>query len=259
MFEQTVVAAADGADLSHLVRPPSLAEHVTKVVRDEILAGRLRPGQRLTEAEVIARTGVSRTPVREGLRVLSAEGLVVSFRGRGTYVAYRLPIAEARIIYDIRLLIEPHLTRLAASRMTPETIGAIERILARFCEAVDHGPREASRLDAEFHLAIYDSCESQLKSILRTYWSRIQLELSEHVYIAEAPRRFVQEHKDVFAALSQRDAELAEELMRQHIAHGRCALEQYVATSSAAAGLSADGEQASAAAPSFGTATNIPE
>ena len=69
--------------------PPSLSEHVCQVLRDDILAGRLVGGERLTEALVIERTGASRTPVREGLQRLEAEGLVLSHRSRGTYVTYR--------------------------------------------------------------------------------------------------------------------------------------------------------------------------
>ena len=67
-------------------RPPSLAEHVCRVIREDILTARQAAGARLTEAIVMERTGVSRTPVREGLRMLEAEGLVITYRSRGTFV-----------------------------------------------------------------------------------------------------------------------------------------------------------------------------
>ncbi len=66
------------------------AEHVCRVIRDDILTGRQPAGARLTEAMVMERTGVSRTPVREGLRTLEGEGLVITYRSRGTFVTYRL-------------------------------------------------------------------------------------------------------------------------------------------------------------------------
>src|ERR671931_2665605 len=84
-------------------RPPSLAEHVVQILRDDILSGRLAPGERLTESTIMARPGVSRTPVREGLRNLEAEGLVVSRRGRSSYITYRLSPGEAALVYDCRL------------------------------------------------------------------------------------------------------------------------------------------------------------
>lgn len=208
--------------------PPSLPEHVCRVVRDDILGGILAPGERLTETQVIERTGVSRTPVREGLRMLEAEGLVISHRGRGTYVAYRLTLDEARLIYQVRLIVEPHLTRLAAERMTEEDLASVRFLLEDFTAAADSGPRLAGEHDARFHLAIYDASRSELRSVLRGYWSRMQLELSERVYTTELPRRFVREHEEIVEALESGDGDSAAECMARHIGHGRDILEQSI-------------------------------
>ena len=210
-------------------RPPSLAEHVALVLREDIVSGRLPPGDRLTEAAVMERTGVSRTPVREGLRRLEAEGLVITYRGRGAFVAYRLSPDEAFLIYDCRLVLEPALTSLAAERMTPEALAQVRAVLDRFCDAVDAAPAEAGRLDAEFHLAIYEASGSQLMGVLRGYWRRLQLELSERVYATEVPVRFVREHIGIFQALERGDAQLAGDRMKQHIVHGRQVLEKAMA------------------------------
>ena len=176
-------------------RPPSLAEHVCQVIRDDILTGRQPAGARLTEAMVMERTGVSRTPVREGLRTLEGEGLVITYRSRGTFVTYRLTPEEAMLLYDVRLALEPELTALAAERMTPESLTRIGHVLDRFLDAVDAAdPRDAGHLDADFHMAIYEASGSELLSVLRGYWTRLQLELSERVYTTELPRRFVDEH-----------------------------------------------------------------
>ena len=210
-------------------RPPSLAEHVALVLREDIVSGRMPPGARLTEAAVMERTGVSRTPVREGLRRLEAEGLVITYRGRGAFVAYRLSPEEAFLIYDCRLVLEPALTSLAAERMTPEALAQVRAVLDRFCDAVDAAPAEAGRLDAEFHLAIYEASGSQLMGVLRGYWTRLQLELSERVYATEVPVRFVREHIGIFEALERGDAQVASERMHQHIVHGRQALEKAMA------------------------------
>lgn len=211
---------------SRVELPLSLPEHVCWVLREDILRGVLAPGERLTEVQVIERSGVSRTPVREGLRMLEAEGLVVSHRGRGTYVAFRLTPDEERLIYDLRLIVEPHLTKLAAERMTAEDLDFVRFRLADFSEALDAGPRLAGRRDADFHLAIYDASRSELRSVLRGYWSRMQLELSERVYTAELPRRFVREHEEIVEALASGDGDRAAESMARHIAHGRDALEK---------------------------------
>ena len=131
-------------------RPPSLAEHVCRVIREDILTGRQPASARLTEAMVMERTGVSRTPVREGLRTLEGEGLVVTYRSRGTFVTYRQRLEEAKLIYEVRLVIEPPLTALAAERMTAEDLAMVEDVLARFVDALDAAEaREAGQLDAE--------------------------------------------------------------------------------------------------------------
>jgi DNA-binding GntR family transcriptional regulator len=207
-------------------RPPSLSEHVCQVLRDDILSGRLEPGVRLTEATVMERTRVSRTPVREGLRRLEAEGLVISHRGRGTYITYRLSPDEAALIYRCRLVFEPYLSRLAAERIAPEELLLIEDILERFAAIGDEEAYRAGQLDADFHLTIYEASRSELMSVLRGYWSRLQLELSERVYTAEVPRRFVDEHRAIFKALAAGDGELAAQEMHRHIEHGRDAMEK---------------------------------
>lgn len=211
-------------------RPPSFSQHVCQVLRDDILSGRLPGGSRLTEAFVMERTGVSRTPVREGLRRLEAEGLVITYRSRGTFVTYRLTPEEALLVYDVRLVLEPELTKLAAQRMDPEVLEGIRAVSDRFVAAIDAAaPQEAGQLDADFHLAIYEASGSELLNILRGYWARMQLELSERVYTTEVPRRFVDEHLRIIEALERQDPELAHRVMREHIEHGRSAFARGIA------------------------------
>jgi DNA-binding GntR family transcriptional regulator len=217
-------------DLAGMIaeRPPSLGEHVRRVLRDEILAGRLSPGQRLTEVDAIARTGVSRTPVREGIRLLEAEGLVVTRRSRGTYVAHQLDADEASVVYACRLELEPFLTALAAERMTPEGLRRVRAVAERFAEAADAGASGTAlgQLDADFHVAIYDASESRLVDIFRSYWSKLQIQLSARVYGQERPAEFAREHAEITDALARGKPRLARSAMSRHIRHGRTLLER---------------------------------
>lgn len=167
--------------------------------------------------------------MREGMRRLEAEGLVVSYRGRGTYVAYRMRPEEALLVYDCRLILEPYLTRLAAERMRPEALASIRAVLDQFVAAIEGDPKEAVGLDAAFHMAIYETAATELIGILRGYWARLQLELSERVYREELPRRFVSEHVAIFSALERGDGELAASKMLAHLTHGRRALSKALA------------------------------
>ena len=88
--------------------------------------------------------------------------------------------------------------------MTPEVLAAVEDVLARFVDALDAAEaREAGQLDADFHLTIYEASGSELMSVLRGYWTRLQLELSERVYNTELPRRFLDEHVAILDALGK--------------------------------------------------------
>jgi DNA-binding GntR family transcriptional regulator len=211
-----------------LPKPLTLAEHARRIVRDEILSGRLSPGQRLTEADITDRTGVSRTPVREAMRLLHSEGLVTSERDRGTYVARRLSGEDALVIYDCRLLIEPRMTRAAAENATPADIRRLEEILGRFKSALnserDH--RMSSSIDMEFHVAIYEASKSELVALFRSYWARLQLQLSQRVYDRESPERFAAEHESILAAIRERDGDTAAEIMVEHIRRGKRRIEE---------------------------------
>lgn len=237
--ERYVLGRHDDNSAVRRERPPSLAEHVCRVLREDILSGRQPAGARLTEAMVMELTGVSRTPVREGLRTLEGEGLVITYRSRGTFVTYRLTPEEAGLLYDVRRVLEPHLTALAAERMTPGVLALVRGILDEFVALLDDDdadPREAGRLDADFHYTIYEASGSELLSVLRGYWTRLQLELSEWIYTAEVPRRFLDEHLAIYEALERGDGPLAEKRMRSHLEHGRAALDKVLMGATVPAG-----------------------
>jgi DNA-binding GntR family transcriptional regulator len=218
----------EGSTRSAIPKPPSLAEHARRILRDDILAGRLAPGERLTEAGITDRTGISRTPVREAMRLLQSEGLVTAERDRGTYVADRLSRDDALIIYRCRLLIEPPMTRAAAHKAGPPEVDRLEEILGRFKAAVG-GERDTyliSSIDAEFHSAIYDASKSELVAIFRSYWAKLQLQLSARVYDRETPQHFCVEHEAIVAAIRAHDGATAARVMTSHIKRGKLRIEE---------------------------------
>ena len=114
------------------------------------------------------------------------------------------------------------MTRCAARRITAEALDSVYCTLHRLQHAIEAEPAEAVSLSAEFHLGIYEASASELLTVLRGYWTRIQLELSERVYSAEMPREFVSEHIAIVDALERREAELAADRMsRQSADHAR--------------------------------------
>jgi DNA-binding GntR family transcriptional regulator len=196
---------------------PTRSREVYEQLRDAIVRGELRPNERLIEAELAANLGVSRTPVRESLPRLAAEGLIVS-RGRG-WVVLEHTADEIREIYDVRAALEGYATRLAAERATPQQV-------AHICEIAGGDPAEFGRLPVDefvvanerFHSAIIEAAGNarlaQAIQQTRTYYfnQRIAVVYSEQ----EVVDAFVG-HQLIADAIRRRDGDEAERLTRAHV------------------------------------------
>jgi DNA-binding GntR family transcriptional regulator len=206
-----------------VARPPSLAEHIRQVLAADIRAGRVKPGEHLAETEIMRRTGVSRTPVREAVQLLQAEGLVVVSPNRGARVARPLTREEALTIYACRLVIEPSMAALAAERVGRAELAQLDALTAEFGRelAGELSVARFSDVDRRFHDLVYAASDSPLLSVFRAYWNRLQVDLTRMVYEREAPRAFHAEHLEILGHLRAADAAATERAMRDHIEHGR--------------------------------------
>lgn len=135
-------------------RSKSLHEQVYQVVRAKILQGALAPGERLVETQLAQVLQVSRTPLREALRQLQQEGLVVAEGTSGLRVT-TLSIQDARELYDCRIALEGFAVALACERATPEDIAHLETwVLAAEQEGSSGDPIRLLDLDFHFHHGI---------------------------------------------------------------------------------------------------------
>lgn len=119
----------------------AVRERVLANLRQEIIAGRLGPGDRLVERELAERFGVSRVPVREAIRALVAEGFVHFETPRRTVVR-RLTPNDVRELFELREALEVYAAGLAASRATPEELAEVEELLDRAAAATEAGDAE---------------------------------------------------------------------------------------------------------------------
>jgi DNA-binding GntR family transcriptional regulator len=168
------------ASLSPLLtdlHPPErrvLHEQVLAQLLDALRHGRLRPGDRLLEAEIAGRLGLSRGAVREAVRRLEQEGLVVTQPHRGTYVV-RLTAADVAEVYSLRLLLEAYAVRLAAPRVTPAALAELAAHVEAMAVAAEREDRhEQIRRDQCFHEQI---CLLSGHRHLHDEWSRLALKL----------------------------------------------------------------------------------
>jgi DNA-binding GntR family transcriptional regulator len=203
-----------------LVRNASVA--ATELIREAIIDGRLEPGQRLKEEELARELGISRTPIREALLMLQAEGLVDAIPNRGAMVRVHTP-EDLDDLYQLRALLEGYAARRAATRITDEEVEVLRASCDRFDGLdADKALRELVRENMFFHSTILDIAGSgRLASMVRRV---IELPLVYKSYIWYSPdqqRISVHYHRQIVTALAARDAERAELVMKEHVFEAR--------------------------------------
>jgi DNA-binding GntR family transcriptional regulator len=198
--------------------PLSIAEKLKKQLEQEIFTFNLKPGERLDETKLAERYGTSRTPVREALRLLAAEGLVCIRTHRGAIVA-GLSIAELIDMYDMVAILEGACTRLATTRACAEEIEKILESHEQCRTSFNKGDHEAYCLaNATFHDSIHRASHNSLL-FKQTIATRNRLGTYQHFQLRRSNRMHgsFQEHDAIVNAIKKGDASEAERLMREHI------------------------------------------
>ncbi len=195
------------------------ARVVYDLLRDEILDLVLAPGSAIDEVDLADRFGMSRTPIREALVRLAGEGLVVTLPNRSTLVA-PIDFLNMHAFFEAMVLMYRVTTQLAARDHRLEDLAPIRAHQADFAAAVEAQDALAMiATNAAFHLAIAEAGRnayftSLFKRLLDE--GRRILRLYYQSYSDRLPRRFVEEHEDIIAAIAARDEARAEELAREH-------------------------------------------
>jgi DNA-binding GntR family transcriptional regulator len=200
------------------------AEAAYEAIRAGIVSGDFARGQRLREEELAARVGVSRTPVREALRRLDAEGLVEFAPNRGARVT-AWSGQELWDNYEVRAMLESYGARLAAERITDEELDAIDEIAARMTALNRKGSAAADELtvlNGQFHRAILKaSRHPQLDTIARGLMDAPLIVRTFQRYSQERMRSSVRQHAELVEALRAGDGAWAEAVMHAHILAAR--------------------------------------
>ncbi|WP_181771396.1 GntR family transcriptional regulator [Amycolatopsis pittospori] len=198
--------------------PASRTEVVLEEIRRGILTRELKPGQPLVEAELAARLGVSKTPVREALKVLSNSGLVTFSPYKGASVCV-VDAELAKSVYDIRMVLEPEAVRRSVERRSPDLLeDAAEALKEASAAIADKDQAALSLLNRRFHRALYSGCGNPLMvSMLDGLKDRAALISVVGWEANPSWRKEWNEHKAVLAAAKKGDADGAAGLLRAHI------------------------------------------
>jgi len=195
-----------------------LRDVVFENLRTAILEGNLKAGKRLMEVQLAEQLGVSRTPIREAIRKLELEGLVVMLPRKGAYVA-NMSFKDLIDVLEIRASLEGLAASLASERLRDEDIVELERVAKEFEKSV----READidtvlKKDVEFHEKIFLMANNKkLYHLITSLWEQVHRFRVTYVSNYEASLSLVDEHNRILEAIKSGDSELAKKYATEHI------------------------------------------
>lgn len=195
-----------------------LRDVVFHTLREAILKGELKPGERLMELQLAAKLGVSRTPIREAIRMLEQEGLAVTIPRKGAEVA-KMTEKGMEDVLQIRRALDELAVQLACDKMDEEHLEELRRAMKAFENAARTGQvKQVVQADVAFHDAIYRAADNpKLMTLLNNlreqmYRYRVEYLKDENSYAA-----LIEEHKNIFRCLQNRDKAQVTRATSEHV------------------------------------------
>lgn len=199
--------------------PSPIRRRAYESIRQMVINGELEPGSPVIERELAARLNTSRAPVREALVELEKEGLIRNVGSRIRVVA-EATMRDAVELYELREALEGMAARLLSVSASPEQIACLREMVG----SMGNGPSVPEDDEIRFHEYIVRECGNrrlaQLADPIRAQWVKIRY----HDFLTRAQdrsRRAGVTHEDIVRSIEERDGDLAESLIREHIRQGR--------------------------------------
>ena len=195
-----------------------LRDVVFNTLRKAILKGELKPGERLMEIALAERLGVSRTPVREAMRKLELEGLVVMIPRRGAQVA-NITEKDLNDVLEVRIALENLSIENACMRMTEEQLEELWNAAKNFEATMAEGNLvKLAEADVAFHEVIYKSSDNRrLNQVLNNLREQIYRYRVEYLKLKERHPQIIQEHNDIVESIEKGEKERATKVTCTHI------------------------------------------
>lgn len=195
-----------------------LRDVVFQTLREAILKGDLRPGERLMELQLASKLGVSRTPIREAIRMLEQEGLAVTIPRKGAEVA-RMTEKNMEDVLQIREALDDLAVQVACDKITERQLEELTVVMKNFEHAIQAGDlKNIVAYDVEFHDIIYESTDNpKLVTLLNNLREQIYRYRVEYLKEKENYPVLVKEHETIVEALKEKNKELVTDVMRCHI------------------------------------------
>lgn len=205
---------------SRTIRRLSLHDETVAVVREMILDGTLLPGERIAEQALCEELGISRTPLREALKVLGSEGLVELMPSQGSIVT-EVTLEDVEAMFEMLEGLEEQIGRLAAARAADDDVAELHVLHARMLQCHRDGQRtQYFDINQQIHLRL---AECACNRFLFADYERYQGKIRRARYLAnlssERWDESAQEHEAIMAALDSRDPETLSAVLGEHLRH----------------------------------------
>ncbi|MFQ5834526.1 MAG: GntR family transcriptional regulator [bacterium] len=202
---------------SGLLHSQLMSEKIADVLRENIISGNIKSGEKLNESQLSDALNISRPPIREAFRILSTEGLIILVPRKGAFVS-KLSIREVKEIYEMKSMMESFATRLAIPIIGEKEISEIDSILDLMEGKIkENNFKEIQRLNIEFHRKIIEMSQNQK---LIYFYESIILPIRRYQRLGlSAPSSWemsLVEHRNIVKAIRSKNIELAERLTREH-------------------------------------------
>jgi DNA-binding GntR family transcriptional regulator len=199
--------------------PRALYEEVAELLRQRIFARELEPGSWIDELRIAEALGISRTPLREALKVLAAEGLVTMKVRRGAYVT-EVSEKDLRDVYHLLALLESDAARVVAQSASNEQMAQIEALHQNLEAAVDNRDH-FFEINETFHMLLLELADNRWRNQMVADLRKV-MKLNRHSSLFKEGRieQSLAEHRAIVQALTQRQPELAAERMSAHFTNG---------------------------------------
>ena len=196
-----------------------LRDVVFASLRQAILQERLKPGERLMEIDLAKRMGVSRTPIREAIRMLELEGLVVMVPRCGAKVASISP-KNLKNVLEVRAALDELAIRLACARICEERLEALKKAMYDFEKAISTGnEEEIAAADVKFHDIIVEAADNErLAQMVMNLSEQVYRYRYEYIKDASLHEDLIREHREMYESISAKDSERAVNAVKNHIA-----------------------------------------
>jgi len=206
-----------------------LRDVVFNTLREAILRGDLKPGERLMELQLASQLGVSRTPIREAIRMLEQEGLAVTMPRKGAEVA-KMTLKGMEDVLEIRAALDELASQLACERMTEEQLLRLEERKNAFERSLKTGNVKAiAEADVSFHDVIYEATGNpKLVNMLNNLREQIYRYRIEYLKNADNYPILIKEHEAIYESLIHRNKIDAKEAIAEHVENQAIAVKEVI-------------------------------